>query len=74
MDSCPSNLSGEEVYKMLMLNFKRHYLTNRAPFGLHFHASWFQNPSYFYAFNVSRFLKKLSLYNLSLLKSMCMLN
>ncbi|XP_011151123.1 uncharacterized protein LOC105190208 [Harpegnathos saltator] len=51
VDSCPSDLSGEEVYKMLMLNFKRHYLTNRAPLGLHFHASWFQNPMYFYAFN-----------------------
>ncbi|XP_014480783.1 PREDICTED: uncharacterized protein LOC106747613 isoform X2 [Dinoponera quadriceps] len=51
VDSCPSDLSGEEIYKMLMLNFKRHYLTNRAPLGLHFHASWFQNPMYFYAFN-----------------------
>ncbi|XP_071571775.1 chitin deacetylase 1 isoform X2 [Temnothorax nylanderi] len=51
VDSCPPDLSGEDVYKMLMLNFKRHYLTNRAPFGLHFHASWFQNPMYFYAFN-----------------------
>jgi len=56
VDSCPPDLSGEEVYKMLMLNFKRHYLTNRAPFGLHFHAAWFQNPMYFYAFNVSRIL------------------
>ncbi|XP_026299909.1 uncharacterized protein LOC725391 isoform X3 [Apis mellifera] len=50
MDSCPSDLSGEEIYKILMLNFKRHYLSNRAPLGLHLHASWFQNPSYFYAF------------------------
>ncbi|KAL6264333.1 hypothetical protein P5V15_004440 [Pogonomyrmex californicus] len=51
VDSCPSDLSDEEIYKILMLNFKRHYLTNRAPFGLHIHASWFQNPMYFYAFN-----------------------
>ncbi|XP_043513906.1 chitin deacetylase 1 isoform X1 [Frieseomelitta varia] len=51
MDSCPSDLSGEDVYKILTLNFKRHYLSNRAPLGLHFHASWFQNPSYFYAFS-----------------------
>ncbi|CAK9828749.1 Chitin deacetylase 1 [Anthophora retusa] len=51
IDSCPSNLSGEDVYKLLMLNFKRHYLSNRAPLGLHLHASWFQNPSYFYAFS-----------------------
>ena len=51
MDSCSSELSGEDVYRILMMNFKRHYLDNRAPFGLHFHSSWFQNPSYFYAFS-----------------------
>jgi len=39
---------------MLMLNFKRHYLSNRAPFNLRFRASWFQNPMHLYAFNVSR--------------------
>lgn len=55
MDTCPSDLSGEDVYKILMLNFKKHYLSNRAPLGLHFHASWFQNPSYFYAFSVSKY-------------------
>jgi len=37
-----------------MLNFKRHYLSNRAPFNLRFRASWFQNPMHLYAFNVSR--------------------
>lgn len=36
-----------------MLNFKRHYLANRAPFNLRFHASWFQDPMHLYAFNVS---------------------
>ncbi|XP_015592740.1 uncharacterized protein LOC107266605 isoform X2 [Cephus cinctus] len=50
VDSCPANLSGEDVYKMFMHNFERHYRTNRAPFGLHFHAAWFQNPAYRYAF------------------------
>lgn len=55
MDSCPSNLSGEDVYEMLMLNFKRHYLSNRAPMGLHFHTSWFQTSTYFHAFNVRYF-------------------
>lgn len=35
---------------MLMLNFKRHYLTNRAPLGLHFHSMWFRNPTNIYAF------------------------
>ncbi|RLU17137.1 hypothetical protein DMN91_011206 [Ooceraea biroi] len=51
VDSCSSDLSGDEIYKMLMLNFKRHYLTNRAPLSLRFHASWFQDPMHFYAFN-----------------------
>nr|XP_012153782.1 PREDICTED: uncharacterized protein LOC100882646 isoform X3 [Megachile rotundata]XP_012153793.1 PREDICTED: uncharacterized protein LOC100882646 isoform X3 [Megachile rotundata] len=51
MDTCSSNLSAEDVYGILMLNFKRHYHSNRAPFGLHFHASWFREPMYFYAFN-----------------------
>ncbi|XP_015437349.1 PREDICTED: uncharacterized protein LOC107192572 [Dufourea novaeangliae] len=50
LDSCSSELSGEDVYRILMLNFKRHYLSNRAPLGLHLHSSWFQNPMYFYAF------------------------
>lgn len=36
-----------------MLNFKRHYLHNRAPLGLHFHAAWFENPMYLHAFTVS---------------------
>lgn len=51
IDSCPSDLTGEDVYKILMLNFKRHYLSNRAPFGLHLHASWLRNPEYFYIFS-----------------------
>ncbi|XP_076167939.1 chitin and LDLR binding deacetylase 3 isoform X1 [Ptiloglossa arizonensis] len=48
LDSCSPDLTGEDVYRILMLNFKRHYLSNRAPLGLHLHASWFQNPMYFY--------------------------
>ncbi|XP_066601729.1 chitin deacetylase 1 [Prorops nasuta] len=51
VDSCPPSSSAEDVYKMLMLNFKRHYLTNRAPIGLHFHASWFETPMNQYAFS-----------------------
>ncbi|XP_012282378.1 uncharacterized protein LOC105700791 [Orussus abietinus] len=50
VDSCSVNLSGEEVYKMLMLNFKRHYLSNRAPMSLRLHSAWLQNPTYLYAF------------------------
>lgn len=54
IDSCPSNLSGDDVYQMLMHNFKRHYTTNRAPFGLYFHAHWFKRTDYLDAF--SRFM------------------
>ena len=27
-----------------MQNFQRHYVTNRAPFGLFYHAAWFTQP------------------------------
>ncbi|KAJ3645357.1 hypothetical protein Zmor_023023 [Zophobas morio] len=50
VDSCPSNLSGDDIYRILIHNFKRHYLTNRAPFGLHFHSSWFKKQEYLDAF------------------------
>ncbi|KAK0171255.1 hypothetical protein PV328_009005 [Microctonus aethiopoides] len=53
MEHCPTNLTGEEIYKMLMLNFKRHYLSNRAPLGLHFNSMWFRSPTNIYAFSVS---------------------
>lgn len=52
IQSCSQNLTGDEIYKVLIHNFKRHYLTNRAPFGLHFHASWFRKPEYLSAFQV----------------------
>ncbi|ODM81336.1 hypothetical protein Ocin01_20172 [Orchesella cincta] len=32
------------VYQMLAKNFERHYTTNRAPFGLYYHAAWFTQP------------------------------
>ncbi|PNF25120.1 hypothetical protein B7P43_G01988 [Cryptotermes secundus] len=50
VDSCPPHLSGEEVYNMLIHNFKRHYNTNRAPYGLYFHTTWFKKPEYLAAF------------------------
>lgn len=52
VDSCPTNLTGNEIYKMLVHNFKRHYLTNRAPYGLYFHSTWFKIPEYLQAFQV----------------------
>lgn len=57
VDSCPPHLSGEDVYKMLTHNFKRHYLSNKAPYGLYFHTTWFKKPEYLAAFTVSTYIK-----------------
>lgn len=53
VDSCPPNLTGEDIYQMLHHNFQRHYNTNRAPLGLYFHTAWFKRPDYLNAFKVS---------------------
>ncbi|XP_019761994.2 chitin deacetylase 1 [Dendroctonus ponderosae] len=50
LDSCPSELSGQEIYQTLIRNFNRHYSTNRAPFGIHLQAAWFENTEYLAAF------------------------
>lgn len=42
VDSCPSYGTENEVFEMLMHNFRRHYETNRAPLGLYFHTIWFK--------------------------------
>ncbi|KAL7030634.1 hypothetical protein ACKWTF_006734 [Chironomus riparius] len=43
-DACSNPAESEGVYKMIMKNFERHYTTNRAPFGLFYHAAWFTQP------------------------------
>ncbi|XP_061708499.1 uncharacterized protein LOC133518806 isoform X4 [Cydia pomonella] len=43
-DACANPPEAEGVYKMLLKNFDRHYTTNRAPFGLFYHAAWFTQP------------------------------
>ncbi|XP_059617787.1 mucin-2 [Phlebotomus argentipes] len=43
-DACSNPPEAEGVVKMLMKNFERHYTTNRAPFGLYYHAAWFTQP------------------------------
>lgn len=53
-DQCPGNLNSEDIFKMFMHNFKRHYSTNRAPLGLNFHSTWFKRLDYMEAF--SKFL------------------
>ena len=40
-DACSNPMDESGVYKMLMNNFKRHYDSNRAPFGLFYHSAWF---------------------------------
>ncbi|XP_066258996.1 chitin deacetylase 1 [Euwallacea similis] len=50
LDSCPPELTGHGVYEMLIRNFNRHYSTNRAPFGIHLQAAWFENSDYLIAF------------------------
>ncbi|XP_044741518.1 uncharacterized protein LOC123302590 isoform X2 [Chrysoperla carnea] len=43
-DACSNPPAADGVFKMLMKNFDRHYSTNRAPFGLFYHAAWFTQP------------------------------
>ncbi|CAH2050062.1 unnamed protein product, partial [Iphiclides podalirius] len=43
-DACANPPEAEGVYKMLLKNFDRHYTSNRAPFGLFYHAAWFTQP------------------------------
>ncbi|GAB6027928.1 Cytidine deaminase 5 [Chamberlinius hualienensis] len=43
-DSCSFATTEDGIYDMLMKNFERHYRSNRAPFGLYYHASWFLIP------------------------------
>ncbi|KAL1495026.1 hypothetical protein ABEB36_010512 [Hypothenemus hampei] len=50
LDSCPSDLTGQEIFQTLMRNFNRHYSTNKAPFGIHLQAAWFENNEYLNAF------------------------
>ncbi|XP_065568412.1 chitin deacetylase 7-like [Artemia franciscana] len=42
-DSCPIMQTAEEQKNFLMTNFRRHYDTTRAPFGIHAHGAWFQD-------------------------------
>lgn len=45
-DACANPDNAEDVYKMLLKNFERHYNSNRAPFGLFYHAAWFTTQHY----------------------------
>ncbi|CAH1736815.1 unnamed protein product [Aphis gossypii] len=43
-DACSNPSDADGVQKMLMKNFDRHFTSNRAPFGLFYHAAWFTQP------------------------------
>ncbi|XP_050342722.1 uncharacterized protein LOC126768551 isoform X5 [Nymphalis io] len=43
-DACANPPDSDGVYKMILKNFDRHYTSNRAPFGLFYHAAWFTQP------------------------------
>ncbi|XP_065226843.1 chitin deacetylase 1-like isoform X1 [Planococcus citri] len=47
VDSCSNIQTGEQFGRLLRHNFDRHYSTNRAPLGLHFHASWLKSKKEF---------------------------
>lgn len=42
-DACQNPTDEDGVHRMLMKNFRRHYESNRAPFGLYYHSAWFSN-------------------------------
>lgn len=42
VDTCTNIRTAKQFGRFLEHNFKRHYNTNRAPLGLHFHASWLE--------------------------------
>lgn len=58
MEHCLFDLDEDDMYNLLINNFKRHYLTNRAPYGLHFHSTWFRNERYLTAFQVRTHLQE----------------
>ncbi|KAJ8726290.1 hypothetical protein PYW07_000988 [Mythimna separata] len=47
VDSCSNIQTGDQFARLLRHNFNRHYNTNRAPLGFHFHASWLKSKKEF---------------------------
>lgn len=43
VDSCSNIQTGDQFARLLRHNLQRHMSTNRAPLGLHFHASWLKS-------------------------------
>ncbi|KAH1004525.1 hypothetical protein HUJ05_005324 [Dendroctonus ponderosae] len=47
VDSCSNIQTGDQFARLLRHNFNRHFNSNRAPLGLHFHASWLKSKKEF---------------------------
>lgn len=48
LDGCPSTNTTDATYQFLLYNFNNHYTTNKAPYGLYTHASYFlTDPSHY---------------------------
>ncbi|XP_055839010.1 chitin deacetylase 8 [Episyrphus balteatus] len=62
LDACihMPNDTTKDLVNWMISNFNRHYLTNRAPFGIYLHSAWFQKGEhYFEAFReFIRYLNK----------------
>ncbi|XP_045537146.1 chitin deacetylase 1 [Papilio machaon] len=56
-EHCHFTLTGDDIYGILLNNFKRHYLKNRAPFGIHLSGTWLRNSHYLAA--LKRFIIEL---------------
>lgn len=59
IDACTGLNTADDVYNMLMNNFKRHYLSNKAPFPMFTTGAWFKGNEY-RSDGVLRFLKEVS--------------
>ena len=46
VDGCSPPQNEVEAYELLEKNFNIHYTTNRAPFPMFFHATWFAHYPY----------------------------
>nr|XP_022916744.1 uncharacterized protein LOC111426454 isoform X1 [Onthophagus taurus] len=57
INDCSKDL---DLYKILITNFNRHYLTNRAPFGIHFKSDWFRNENNLIA--IQKFIENMMVY------------
>ena len=46
VDACTAPGSEDATIELYMKNFENHYTSNRAPFPMFFHATWFERYPY----------------------------